>query len=95
MTIPLSDYIKVKDNYCIAYLGDDQHTLDKLILNRDKLQKMYPGVQIYLCVKDELVNFNYLHHPIVPLSKLNKKAFAFIREISDVEEFLQESELSA
>lgn len=94
MAVPLSDYVKIKDNYCIAYLGVNQHIVDELIHNRTKLERLYPGIHIYICLQDKL-----LQHPdnqfLIPISILDKSKFAFIREINEVEEILQESGFDA
>ena len=94
MAVPLSNYVEIKDNYCIAYLGGDQHTVDELINNRTKLEKLYPGIHVYICFQDKL-----LQHPasqfFIPISRLDKSKFAFIREINEAEEILQESGLGA
>jgi hypothetical protein len=95
MAVPLADYVRVKDNYCIAYLGVARHAVDKLIYNRTKLEALYPGVQIYICAHDQLLDS--MQPNVIALSELDifKKRLAFIREVNDVEEFLQESGLTA
>ena len=88
MAIPLTDYVKIKNNYCIAYLGDNQQTVDALVNNCSKLEGLYPGVHIYICIQDKLIKD--LLPNLVPLSTLNKSKFAYIREIHEATEILQE-----
>jgi len=95
MAVPLADYVKVKDNYCIAYLGKDYKAVEKLVNARQELECRFQGVRIYICTLDEQTDYSLPN--ALSLSELDiyKKRLAFIREINDVEEFLRESGVSA
>ena len=84
MAFPLTKYIQIKDNYCIAYLGSNQNILDELVQQREKLENLYPGLRIYICFQDGLKHS--VNQFLIPLSKLDKSKFAYIREINDTKE---------
>ena len=99
--IPLTDYAKIKDNYCIAYFGHTREYLVQLRLLRPFIESTYKGLRIYLCSRDE---YTYLFNDeprILSKSMLqeSKNQFAYIREIScnglthPVEELMFESEI--
>jgi hypothetical protein len=99
--IPLPEYAKIKDNYCIAYFGYSKEYLVQLRLLRPYIEEAFPGIQIYLCCKDDLTYLFKDEPRTLDKSTLmgNKKQFAYIREISykkeihPVEELMDESEI--
>ena len=99
--IPLPEYVKIKDNYCIAYFGFSKEYLVQLRLLRPCMEAAFPGIQIYLCSRDDLTYLFKDEPRTLNKSTLmdNKKQFAYIREISykntihPVEELMDESEI--
>jgi hypothetical protein len=80
--IPFTKYAKIKDNYCVAYLGLCNEYL--LLLNYfvPKLEVLYPGINIYLCCRDEYLPI--LTHPRsfpISLLKQKKEELVYVKEI--------------
>jgi hypothetical protein len=99
--MPLPDYVKIKDNYCIAYFGHNKEYIVQLKLLRPFMEKQFPGVKVYLACRQE--SFYLLEKEINILNqeelKNNKNNFAYIRELTSnmeshpVEDFMEESEI--
>lgn len=100
--ITFPKYAKIKDNYCVAYLGLCNEYL--LLLNYfvPKLEVMYPGINIYLCCRDECLPI--LTHPKsfpISLLKQKKEELVHVKEIvhdgtgHPIELFLTESGLTS
>jgi hypothetical protein len=96
--IPLPKYAKIKDNYCVAYLGLCNEYL--LLLNYfvPRLELIHPGINIYLCCRDECLSI--LSHPRsfpVSLLKQQKEELVHVKELvydgsgHPIENFLIES----
>ena len=79
--IPLPEYVKIKDNYCIAYFGFSKEYLVQLRLLRPCMEAAFPGIQIYLCSRDDLTYLFKDEPRTLNKSTLmdNKKQFAYIR----------------
>jgi guanylate kinase len=56
MTAPLSQYVSVKDKYCICYFGQNKETVIKLFKARELIEKELYGISVYLTFKDEMRN---------------------------------------
>jgi len=99
MSVPLPTYAKIKDRYCIAYFGNCNEYLIQLKLLRPHIQKIYPGIKIYLVCKDDA--FHFLKDEINTLSRseYDKNMFAYTRELTcdmqshPVEDLLKESNI--
>jgi hypothetical protein len=97
--LPLKDYIKIKDNYCITYFGSAKDFLMQLRLLRPSMEATFPGVQVYICCKDEYTYIFENDPRILSKTELfdNKKNFAYIRELgyrndeNPIEKFMAES----
>jgi hypothetical protein len=99
--IPFPKYAKIKDNYCVAYLGQCNEYL--LLLNYfvPRLEVLHPGINIYLCCRDEYLPI--LTHPRsfpISLLKQKKEELVYVKEIvydgngHPIENFLTESGLT-
>lgn len=99
--IPLPEYAKIKDNYCIAYYGNCKDFLVQLRLLRPFMEDKYPGVKVFISCKDE---FTYLFPNeirIITKTDLKEKRakFGYIRELlcnlqsHPVEDFMMESDI--
>ena len=99
--IPLPEYAKIKDNFCIAYYGYNKEYLVQLRLLRSTIEEAFPGIKIYLCSRDELTYLFKQEPRTLSKSELwtNKNQFAYVREISyknaghPVENLLAESDV--
>jgi len=95
MTFPLSQYVFVKNRYCISYFGNDKTVVDFILQARNRIENAY-DLQIYILVKDKLK----------PVGKKNiitesgmahfTKKLACVREVTNINEvknLLGESEI--
>ena len=83
MAFPYPEYVKIKDKYCISYLGHNDEYIIQLINIRDAIQKELPGIQLYICCNDRLSDLKTSYSNILLSDELrkNKKNFAYIRSI--------------
>jgi hypothetical protein len=81
MSLPLNQYVKVKDRYCISYLGPSKEYIQLLSYLRPAIEAELPGIQIYLCCRKEFLPNT---ERVFDLSELNKKKneMAYIRELT-------------
>jgi predicted RNA-binding protein len=101
MSIPLPQYAKIKDNYCIAYFGNNKEYLIQLKLLRPYMESTFPGIQIYLSCKEDSIYLLKDEERIILRDKLkeNKHLFGYIRELlcdmksHPIEEFMEESKI--
>jgi len=54
MAIPLTHYVRIKNNYCVGYFGSDKNVILKLIKSRPIIEKELPGVRIYIACNEEM-----------------------------------------
>jgi len=99
MSVPLTAYAKVKNRYCIMYVGNCNEYLVQLKLIRPSIEKIYPGIEIYLVCKDDAY---YLLEDSPKTLKANeyvKERYGYTRELfcdmqnHPVEELLKESHI--
>lgn len=99
--IPLPEYSKIKDNYCIAYFGHCKEYLVQLRLLRPAMESIFPGIRIFLCCNDDYLYVLKDEPRILGKTTLlqNKSQFAYIRELvfngadHPIEEFMRESDI--
>ena len=101
LAIHLTHYAKIKDRYCIAYLGNCNEYILQLKHLRPYFENEFPGIKVSLCFKDDLLHLVEGESNIIPYSKIKeqKRQFAYIREIlcnmqeHPIEAFVVESEI--
>ena len=101
--IPLSQYAKVKNRYCICYFGPSREYFEHLISIRPIIEKELPGIEIYLVCRDSFLYLAENQARIMNQSKLveMKWQFGYIRELKSnfvndpVKAILTESQLNA
>jgi hypothetical protein len=102
MAIPLTKYAKIKNNYCVGYLGDNPELLLQLKVVRPFIEKELPGIKIFVACQDRLVHVLEGEERIILESELSDKisecAFAYYRELDrndphSVKIFLNESNI--
>lgn len=54
--MPLVNYIKIKDNYCIGYFGENINIINELKKTKYLIEKDMPGINIFICLLDQFVN---------------------------------------
>ena len=99
--IPLSQYVKVKNKYCICYFGPSRECLERLVAIRPSIEKELSGIEIYIACRDHFLYLAKNEPRIVEQSKLveMKRQFGYIRELKSnfvqdpIEALLIESEL--
>ncbi len=102
MVMPLSEYAKVKDKYCIAYFGNCDDYLVQLRLLRPMMELAYPGVLVYISHKDSASHIFSGADRTLTRTELesSRNQFAYVRELScdmsshPVEQFMKESEIA-
>ena len=52
MTVPFTQYLEIKDNYCLAYFGEDIDFLNKMLDARHYIERELPGLQVFIACKD-------------------------------------------
>jgi hypothetical protein len=99
MALPLPQYAKAKDNYCIAYYGNNKEHLVQLRLLRPFMESTFPGIKVYLACREDAAYLFKGEERIFTSEELktNKHLLAYIRELTcdmqshPVEEFMNES----
>lgn len=78
--IPLHEYVKIKDNYCLCYYGESDEYLVLLRLLKPIIENHLPKLKLHISCKDEKA---YLLDNAVKLSEgsLGKFKFAHAKEI--------------
>lgn len=100
MSIPLTQYAKIKNKYCISYYGNSNEYLVQLKFVRPHIERVYPGIQIYLACKDETFYLLEDEPRTLKRSEYCKDNFAYTRELNcdmhthPVEQILKESNIS-
>jgi hypothetical protein len=56
MAVPLFEYISIKNKYCIGYFGSDKSLISDLLKARKVIEKDFPGLQVYIACKDEMLD---------------------------------------
>ena len=99
MTLPLNQYVKVKDRYCIQYIGPTKEYLLLLSYLIPAIEAELPGLQIYLCGRDEFMPFGEKSFGLSQFEQ-KKNEMAYCRELPcdlihhPVEQLLIESNLT-
>jgi len=52
MPIPFTQYLDIKDNYCLSYFGEDEQFLVKVLDARHYIERELPGLQVFIACKD-------------------------------------------
>lgn len=90
-------YANIKDRYCIGYFGDSQDILSDLKKARPIIEQELPGIQIYICCKDEKANIFNGEDRVILKSQLPDKIkeIAYFRELDGetVIDLLEESQI--
>ena len=83
MAFPLCQYVKIKDKYCLCYLGWNEEHIKHLVLSRPAIEEAFPGIQVFLSFRDEFCYLCEGQPRIVPMSQLkaHHREMAHIREL--------------
>ncbi len=98
MTAPFTQYLDVKDNYCLAYFGEDKDMLQKMLLSRDNIEKELKGMKIFIACKDTMKSVVHGKRNIILESKMGDfrgkiACFRKLEEKSDLKSLLEESKV--
>lgn len=52
MTTPFTQYVEIKDNYCLAYFGEDEIMLNKVFEAKEYIEKELPNLKVFVICKD-------------------------------------------
>lgn len=83
MAIPISEYHRIKDRFCLAYFGDCAEYIVQLLCFRPQIEQSLPGTEIYIAHRKE-------HGYIVgdaPRTLTKEELGETIREYAYVREF--------
>jgi len=83
MTLPLSQYVKVKDRYCIHYVGPNDEYIDQLIHIRPAIEEDLPGIKIYICCRVGLEYLKEKYERLIVESEFDKNEVAYVRYLDD------------
>lgn len=98
--IGLTNYAKIKNNYCVCYFGYSDEYLVQLRLTKPYMNKAFSGLNIYIGCKDSSISFLDGMEHVLKLTdiKVRKPDFAHIAELRydggadhPIERFLRES----
>lgn len=101
MGFALTEYIKIKNNYCVCYFGHDASYLVQLRILRPYIEQALPELRLTICCNDQYVYLFEGEPRVIGRSQVvdRKKEFAFIRELTSdnshhiIERFLEESKI--
>lgn len=54
--VPLEHYVKIKNNYCLGYFGDDEQLLMDIYNKKKSIEKRLPQLNLYIVCKDDKVD---------------------------------------
>jgi hypothetical protein len=101
MSFSLAEYAKIKNNYCVCYIGPLNEYVLQLNYLRPAIEKELPGINMYVCCKESLKDLAFEQKIIFyPKIKEKRKSFGHIYEIAcnvhehPILKFLEESNLS-
>lgn len=98
MAVPLFQYIAIKDKYCIGYFGSDKSLVSDLLKARKVIEKDFPGLQVYIACKDEMIDLlkgvkNIILESLISSFTGKVAYFRILEEKSDLIKFLEESNI--
>jgi len=56
MTTPFTQYVDIKDNYCLTYFGEDEIMLNKIFEAKEYIEKELPDLKIFVICSDLFKN---------------------------------------
>lgn len=83
MTVPFTQYLESKDNYCLGYFGEDKEFLNKILEARNYIELALPGLRVFVACKDGFQGDN-----LIPESKMAeyKGKMAYFCKLEEKEE---------
>lgn len=101
MTVAFPQFAKTKDNYCIAYYGNNNEYVVQLLYLADAIEKELPGIRLYIACKNNLSHLrkHFSTNRLILAQEINRSNFAYVRELKfdfqthPVETILKESEI--
>jgi len=101
--MPLEQYAKVKDKYCVCYFGPSPQHLAQLVAVRPYIEAELKGIEVHIGYRNDLLYVVEKEERIVAQSKIKERKleFGYIRELRHnpndhpIEFFLTESNLIA
>lgn len=83
MSIALTYYAIVRNNYCLSYFGRLPEYVVLLRTIRPHLRLAYPELRLFISCRDEMIDLLESEEDVVPYSLIHDKKndFAYIREI--------------
>ena len=99
MTVPFTQYLEIKDNYCLAYFGDDKAVLNKIIKAREYIEKDLKGLNLFIACKDLFKNVvhgkrNIIIESRMPEYKWKMAHMCNLEKLDDLKLLLLDSKIS-
>ena len=87
--ITLPNYVKIKNNFCVAYYGNNREYLVQLSLLRPTIESSFPGLQMYIACQDDSIHVLKYEKKVFSRTELinNKNSLSYVKEISDSIDF--------
>ncbi|NIQ15932.1 MAG: hypothetical protein GTO02_16520 [Candidatus Dadabacteria bacterium] len=98
MTAPFTQYVVLKDNYCLAYFGENKEVLSKLLEAREYIEKELKKIKIFIACNDKMKTIVYGKRNIILESKMSdfKGKIGYFRNLErkeDLDLILAESKI--
>lgn len=96
MTTPFTQYVDIKDNYCLAYFGEDENILNKVFEAREYIEKELPKLKVFVICRDSFKDKNNLN--LIPESRMGEykgkmACFRNLEKKEDLKSLLNESKI--
>lgn len=79
--LPFPQYAKVKDRYCIHYVGTNDEYVNQLLSVRPAIEQDLPGIQIYICCRVGLSHLKEQYEHVFLESEDYKSEVAYVRHL--------------
>lgn len=93
MTAPFTQYLVIKDTFCISYFGEDKEFINSIRYAKKQIELEFPGIKAVLIFQDQ-----FTKEGDVPESKMAdlKGKVAFVRQLEekqDLKKLLEDAKL--
>lgn len=98
MAAPFTKYLEVKDNYCLAYFGDDENLIKDILTARDVIENEFKGLNVFLACNDRMKNIVNDKRNVILKSKMNDftgkmACFRILEKKEDLKSLLNDSKI--
>jgi hypothetical protein len=99
MAVPYTKYVEVKDNYCLAYFGNEQDLIKTMLEARNVIEKELKGLKVFIACNDRMKHIVHGKRNIILESSLNNfsgkmACFRNLEKKEDLKSLLDESKIT-